>query len=85
MGWHGIGFIGPAPLVILSLLKLGVAIRNKCTKGVFVDRNHSNIVDPQGKLIKKNLIPVFGNWQGNIAQVFLFTFAYKFAKLGGVN
>ena len=26
-----------------------------------------------------------GNWYGNVAHVFLFNFAYKFAKLGGLN
>jgi len=32
-----------------------------------------------------NIAPLLGNWYGNTAHVFLFTFAFKFAKLGGLN
>lgn len=32
-----------------------------------------------------NLAPLLGNWYGNTAHVFLFTYAFKFAKLGGLN
>ena len=28
---------------------------------------------------------MIGNWYANVAHVFLFNFAFKFAKLGGIN
>lgn len=31
------------------------------------------------------MIPLLGNWYANAAHVFLFNFAFKFAKLGGLN
>jgi hypothetical protein len=30
-------------------------------------------------------VPLIGNWFANTAHVFLFNFAFKFAKLGGIN
>mmetsp|Transcript_11641 Transcript_11641/g.19671 ORF Transcript_11641/g.19671 Transcript_11641/m.19671 type:complete len:82 (+) Transcript_11641:302-547(+) len=67
IGFLGTGFIGPLPLVLLTLFKIAIALRNKVTKGVFIDRKNSNIVDEEGKFKWLNLIPIFGNWYGNVA------------------
>lgn len=84
-GWIGTGFIGPIPVIWLILLKVYFAVRNKLTIGTFINKEKSNIVDPDGKVRWLNLAPLMGNWYGNTAHVFLFHFAYKFAKLGGLN
>lgn len=31
------------------------------------------------------MIPLLGNWYANTAHVFLFSYAFKFSKLGGMN
>ena len=84
-GIIGTGFIGPVPLLLLIIFKLSFAIRNKINLGVFINPEKSNIVDREGNFIKKNLVPLLGNWYANTAHVFLFTYAFKYAKLGGMN
>lgn len=79
------GFVGPIPLIILVIWKFSIAAHNRCTIGTWIDRNSSNIVDKEGNLQTQNIIPIAGNWFANIAHVFLFTYAFKFAKLGGLN
>jgi len=85
IGTQGTGFLGSIPLAILVLFKLILAIKNKVKKGVFIDKENSNIIDTEGKIKWKNIVPILGNWYANSAQVFLFTYAYKFAKLAGLN
>jgi hypothetical protein len=81
----GSGFIGPVVLVLLVLIKVIDLFRTRFTKGVWIDKTNSNIYSPDGKLKKKNIIPILGNWYGNTAQVFLFSVAFKYATLGGLN
>lgn len=64
---------------------MGYAIRNKLTIGQYIDYKKSNFFTKEGKLNKTNLIPLLGNFYANAAHVFLFTYAFKFAKLGGLN
>jgi hypothetical protein len=53
--------------------------------GTFINREKSNILDKEGNYIWKNLIPLIGNWIANTGHVFLFTYAFRFAKKGGLN
>ena len=53
--------------------------------GTFINKDKSNIVDKDGKYITKNLIPLLGNWYANTSHIFLFTYAFKYAKMGGLN
>eukprot|EP00355_Strombidium_rassoulzadegani_P003296 CAMPEP_0168614938 /NCGR_PEP_ID=MMETSP0449_2-20121227/4242_1 /TAXON_ID=1082188 /ORGANISM="Strombidium rassoulzadegani, Strain ras09" /LENGTH=315 /DNA_ID=CAMNT_0008655653 /DNA_START=170 /DNA_END=1117 /DNA_ORIENTATION=- len=84
-GMLGIGFIGPLPFVIIVAFKVALACKTKVVTGAFIDKNNSNLVDKEGKLKKKNLIPLLGNLYGNFAHIFFYSLAYKFAKMGGIN
>ena len=84
-GIIGTGVLGPVPLIFLILFKLQIAIRNKMKLGTFINKDKSNIIDSEGKYIWKNLYPLLGNWFANTGHVFLFTYAFKFAKKGGLN
>jgi hypothetical protein len=53
--------------------------------GTFINKEKSNIIDKDGNYITKNLIPLLGNWFANTGHVFLFTYAFMFAKKGGLN
>lgn len=53
--------------------------------GTFINKDKSNIYDSEGNYIWKNLYPLLGNWFANTGHVFLFTYAFKFAKKGGLN
>lgn len=53
--------------------------------GTFINKEKSNIIDSNGKYLWKNLIPLLGNWFANTGHVFLFTYAFKYAKMGGLN
>ena len=78
-------FVGPIPLILLLIWKMSIACYNKYTIGTFIDRKSSNIVDGEGEFRYENIIPLVGNWLANIAHIFLFTYAFKFARLGGLN
>lgn len=67
------------------LFKLGDLIRTKVRTGKFIDLEHSNFFDKEGKFQKKNLIPLLGNWYANTQHTFVFTFCFKFVKMGGMN
>ena len=71
--------------MILALFKSYYALKNKVTIGTFVNLDKSNIFNKDGTLKKRNAIPVAINWLSNIAHIFLFTYAFKFAKMGGMN
>lgn len=53
--------------------------------GKVIDYKKSNIFYEDGSIKKINLIPLAGNWYGNTAHMVLFTLAFKYAKLGGLN
>ena len=38
-----------------------------------------------GKFKYINLIPLLGNWYGNTAHIILFSFAFRYAKMGDLN
>jgi len=84
-GFMATGFIGPMPLLLILGYKGFVCLRNKRRLGTFINYQNSNLFDKDRNLKKKNLAPLIGNWYGNTAHVFLFTFAFKYAKLGGLN
>jgi hypothetical protein len=76
---------GPLPAVILIIWKLSFPIQNYREKGVFIDKTKSNIFNPDGSYKTKNLIPLLGNWWANTTHLFIFAYAFKFAKMGGLN
>ena len=76
---------GPVPAIVLIIWKLQYPIRNKLQKGVFIDKANSNILNPDGTVIKQNLIPLIGNWWANTTHFFIFGYAFHFAKMGGLN
>ena len=85
MGFVGAGFLAPVPLLVFSSIKIGMAIRNKMNLGTFINPKRSNIIDENGQYKTMNLVAILGAWYGNTAHIFLLTFAFKFAKLGGMN
>ena len=84
-GIAGTGILGPVSLALLVGFKLGFAIRNRLTIGRFINPEDSNIINPDGSLKWVNLVPLLGNAYANISHIFLFTYAFKFAKMGGLN
>mmetsp|Transcript_9665 Transcript_9665/g.14711 ORF Transcript_9665/g.14711 Transcript_9665/m.14711 type:complete len:260 (+) Transcript_9665:283-1062(+) len=81
----GSGFIGPVPALVLIAIQSFRAVRTKVRTGSFIDKTNSNFLKENGDWKMENLVPLIGNWYGNTAQVFLFAYAFKFAKLGGLN
>jgi multidrug transporter EmrE-like cation transporter len=53
--------------------------------GSFIDKPNSSFYKKDGSFNSTNLIPLAGNWIPNSAHVFLFTFAFKYAKISGIN
>jgi len=78
-------FIAPIPFIALVIYKICILINNKIKKGKFLDLENSNFIDKQNNLKWNNLKPLIGNWYANTAHIFLITYAFKFAKLGGLN
>jgi len=85
MGFVGTAFLAPIPLLVFCSIKIGMAIRNKINLGTFINPKMSNIIDEDGNYKKINLVALLGSWYANTAHIFLLTFAFKFAKLGGIN
>lgn len=84
-GIIGTGILGPVPLVILIIYKSYFAIKNKRSIGRFINPEKSNILNKEGNIMWVNLIPLLGNAYANISHIFLFTYAFRFAKMGGLN
>ena len=60
-------------------------VANYKEKGVYIDKTKSNIYNPDGSYKTKNIIPLLGNWWANTTHLFIFSYAFKFAKMGGLN
>jgi multidrug transporter EmrE-like cation transporter len=78
-------YIGPVPFTILVSIKIFNLLRNKINHGFFIDKNNSNLIDVKGNLKTINLVPLLGNWYGNTAHIILFSFAFRYAKMGDLN
>ncbi len=78
-------YIGPVPFTILVSIKIFNLLRNKINHGFFIDKNNSNLIDANGNLKTINLVPLLGNWYGNTAHIILFSFAFRYAKMGDLN
>jgi len=85
IGIIGTGYLGPLPFILLIVFKMFIAIRNKIKKGSFIDLENSNFWNKDGKFQRGNLIPLLGNWFANSVHVFIFTYSFRFAKMGGMN
>lgn len=69
---------------MLSLFKIAFAIKNKWKYGKFINPEKSNFFGEDG-FKYSNLIPLAASFYSSISYVILFSFAYKFAKKGGLN
>jgi hypothetical protein len=84
-GIIAVGYLGPLPLALLFIYYSVYMIITKTKTGNFIDNNNSNFFRPDGSFQKINLVPLLGNWYANSAHIFIYSFAFRFAKKGGIN
>jgi drug/metabolite transporter (DMT)-like permease len=53
--------------------------------GSFINYQKSNFFTKDGRFIKENIIPLLGNGITNLINLVSMTYAFKYAKLGGIN
>lgn len=84
-GLEGTRYLGIFTFLILFSIRIYQLVRQKFTLGTFIDYKNSSFFNSSGCFQRVNLIPLLGNWYCNSSHIFLFTYAFKFAKLGGLN
>lgn len=72
-------------MLLCIIFKVSVAVRNKTKIGKFINLEKSNIFDTEGKIKRKNLIPLVVNWMANSGHQFVFHYCFYLLKLGGSN
>ena len=78
-------YVGPIPLLVVIIVKLLLASYHKYKNGKFFDKAKSNFINVDNTLKKRNMIPLITSIYANCAHYVFLTFAFKYAKLAGMN
>ena len=86
LGFEGGGLCGPGVFIIFLLVWVVRETSYRCKHGRWTKPgDQSRLVWPDGRIKWSNLIPFFGNVTVNVCYLIVMTYAWYFAKLGGIN
>ena len=88
--YSGLGIVGngtyaPGGFLFFTIIKIGMLIRSRIKTGAWINPANSTVVYPDGKIRWKNLIPLIGNTATSAAYAYIMTYAWMYAKRGGLN
>jgi len=85
LGIVGTGTYAPGGFVFFLTIKIFMVIAHKLKTGFWVKRANSTLVYPDGKIRWRNLIPLGSNAALNASYTCIMTYAWTYAKRGGLN
>lgn len=85
LGMAGVGITGPGTFIFFLIWRLTAELRHRFVHGQWLKPEGSRIVDDQGVTKWKNLIPLLGNVFINGMYLIVMSYAWNFAKIGGLN
>jgi len=85
LGIVGTGTYAPGGFLFYVLVKIGMLIKSRIKTGAWINPANSTVVYPDGKIRWTNLIPLIANTVTNGAYLVILTYAWAYAKRGGLN
>ena len=85
LGMAGVGLTGPGTFIAYALWRIVLELTHRCKEGQWLKRTGSRVVTDSGEYKWKNLIPLLGNVFINGVYLVNMSYAWNFAKLGGLN
>ena len=85
LGLAGVSLTGPGTFVFYLLWRIMLELKYRFVHGQWLKETESRVVDNDGKVKWKNLIPLFGNVFINGMYLVIMSYAWNFAKIGGLN
>jgi len=84
-GLLGIGVMAPGTICWFTLFKIILACYYYRKNGSVINRPKSSLVYPDGRIRWFNLVPLMANVIGNAGFLAVLSYAWEFAKRGGLN
>ena len=84
-GLFGTGLLGPAPCLILIVLRFVLELRYRLRTGRWTKTKNSRLLTDDGKIRWATLIPLVGNVITNGGYLLSMSLGWKFAKAAGIN
>ena len=85
LGLAGVGLTGPGTFLVFLLWRSVLELNYRAKNGRWLKSSGSRLLDEEGKYKWRNLIPLLGNVLINGLYLIIMSFAWNFAKLGGLN
>ena len=85
LGMGGVGLTGPGTFLVYALWRLILEVHYRFKNGQWLKATGSRLVYDEGGIKWKNLIPLLGNVFINGVYLILMSYAWNFARLGGLN
>ena len=85
LGFIGNGVLGPGTLLVFILVKLIREYLHFKKEGRWFKKKNSAWLDEHENFYYRNLVPLFVNGLTNLGFTIVMTFAWRFAKMGGMN
>jgi len=85
LGLLGVGVMAPGTVCYFSVYKIILACYYYRKNGSVVNRQNSSLVYPDGRIRWFNLVPLMANVIGNAGFLAILSYAWEFAKRGGLN
>ena len=84
-GLSAIGLLAPGPFLMCMTVRVFQEVRYRYKTGSWTKPKGSRLVEPNGQLAWKNLIPVSINTICNGGYLAIMTIGWKFAEASGMN
>jgi len=85
LGFEGGGVSGPFVFILFLFIWVVRESYYRCKTGSWTKKENSRLFWENGKLKWSNLIPLIGNSTINVTYLIVMSYAWHFAKLGGIN
>ena len=85
LGFKGTGIVGPGALLVFAIVKFIREYSYYKREGRWFKSNNSAWLDQNGAVYYKNILPLLVNGLTGFGFYVIMTFAWKFAKMGGLN
>ena len=85
LGMAGVGLTGPGTFLVYLFWRISLEVCYRIKHGQWLKSTGSRVVDDDGNYKWKNLIPLLGNVLINGIYLINMSYAWNFAKLGGLN
>ena len=85
LGMAGVGLTGPGALLVYLTWRIILEVHYRLKHGRWLKSEGSRILNAEGGYKWKNLIPLLGNVAINGIYLINMSYAWNFAKIGGLN